>query len=563
MLLELHIKDIAIIEDLHITFGPGLNILTGETGAGKSIIIDAVKLLLGDRATSDIIRGSSEEATVEALFEGSSLKAIAGFMERAGFPMEDTLLIKRTFSRTGKNRVFLNGSMATLGVLVEVGKGLIDIYGQHDYQSLIRAVEHIDYLDAFGGLMNLRDEVGGLYRELLALEGELNTLMASAKELAERQGFLTFQSKEIETAGLKVGEDEGLKRERDRLVHAERLFSLTATGHEFIYSSPGSVIERIGKVISGLKEALKFDETLLSTVETLQSLIYQLEDVANTLRDYSQGLNLDPGRLEEVEERLALIGRLKKKYGATIQEILEKKAMIDKELDGITQRDERIEGLKERVDVLRRKALNLAEGLSRKREEAGIRLKKRVEEELATLGMKGSLFEVRIEGIVAKDGGPRLTEKGVDRVEFYISPNVGEEPRPMAKIASGGELSRIMLALKGIIAGSYGVPTLIFDEVDSGIGGGVAEVVGRRLKDVSGGHQVLCITHLPQIAVYADTHYLVSKEVKGGRTSVGIREVEGEERVMEVSRMLGGMKITDKTREHAREMLENAKCSHK
>jgi len=559
MLLELHIKDIAIIDDLHITFGPGLNILTGETGAGKSIIIDAVKLLLGDRATSDLIRGSREEATVEALFDSSSIKGVARFMEMAGFTLEDTLLIKRTLSRTGKNRVFINGSIATLGVLVEVGKGLIDIYGQHDYQSLIRAVEHIDYLDTFGGLMSLRDEVGGLYRELLLLEGELNTLMAGAKELAERQELLTFQSKEIETAGLKVGEDEGLKRERDRLVNAERLFRLTTTGHEVIYSSSGSVIERIGQVINGLKEALKFDETLLPSVETLQSLIYQLEDVANTLRGYSEGLTPDPGRLEEVEERLALIGGLKKKYGATIQEILERKVTIDKELEGIVHRDERVEGLKERVEGLRVKALNLAEGLSRKREEIALRLKKRVEEELATLGMERSVFEVRIEGIMAKDGSPRLTEKGIDRVEFYISPNVGEEPKPLVKIASGGELSRIMLALKGIIAGSYGVPTLIFDEVDAGIGGGVAEVVGRRLKDVSRGHQVLCITHLPQIAVYADAHYLVSKEVKGGKTSAKIKGVKGEERVLEVSRMLGGMKITDKTVEHAREMLENAR----
>ncbi|MBI5286401.1 MAG: DNA repair protein RecN [Deltaproteobacteria bacterium] len=379
----------------------------------------------------------------------------------------------------------------------------------------------------------------------------------------ERQELLTFQSREVEATKLRLGEDEELKKERDRLVNVKKLFETTHAGYEAIYSSSGSVIERIGQIINRLKEASRVDKALIPSLEALQSSLYQLEDVANTLRDYSQGLNLDPRRLEEVDERLDVIGRLKKKYGATIQEILQEKARIDKELEGIVHRDERVEELKKRVEGLRVKAMEMADELSMGREKASKDLKKRVEEELSNLGMKKAIFDVRVERMSSKDGSPRLTEKGVDRVEFFISPNVGEEPRPLTRIASGGELSRIMLALKGIMAGRGGVPALIFDEVDSGIGGGIAEVVGRRLKTLSRGHQVLCITHLPQIAVYGDTHYLVSKGVKGERTYIKVKELKGEERVYEVSRMLGGMKITDKTMEHAREMLENAKFSRK
>ncbi|MBI5875586.1 MAG: DNA repair protein RecN [Deltaproteobacteria bacterium] len=559
MLLQLNIKDFAIIDNLQVSFGKGLNILTGETGAGKSIIVDAVKLILGDRASAEDIRSSKDEAVVEAMFDISPCKDIANILDESGLRSEEGLIIRRIISRSGKNKVFINESMANLALLQQTGSRIIDIYGQHDHQSLTRPEEHIDILDSFGGLAAMKQEFSNVYKEYISIKSELDKLASESRQLAEKQDFLSFQSKEIEAAGLKTGEDEELKKGKEILVHAEKLFDASSSGHEVLYSSGGSVLEKIGHVVNKLKDVSRFDERLKPMVEALESASCQIEDAASFLRDYSGGNRFEPGRLEEVDNRLDAINKLRKKYGQTIEAILQKKAEIDKELDGIIHHDERMEELKKALDVSRDKAISLAKKLSDKRAGAGRMLKKKIEQELADLGMKKTVFEVKIKKDADEAGNFQLSENGIDKIEFFISPNPGEEPKPLAKIASGGELSRIMLAIKRTMTRTGKIPVLIFDEVDAGIGGGTAEVVGKKLKEVSKNHQVLCITHLPQIAAYADAHYSVEKEVRGGRTCAKIKELKGEEKVAELSRMLGGVKITEKTKEHAVEMLENAK----
>lgn len=558
MLLHLNIKDFAIIDNLEISFGKGLNILTGETGAGKSIIVDAVKLILGDRASAEDIRSSKDEAAVEAMFDISSTKGIAELLQEAGLPNDDTLIIRRIISRSGKNKTFVNNSMANLALLQNIGSRIIDIYGQHEHQSLTRPEEHVEILDNFGNLTTLRQEFGNAYKEYISLKSELDKLISENQGLAEKQDFLSFQSKEIEDAELKTGEDEQLKRAKEILSHAEKLFEAANSGHEILYASSGSILEKIGQITNKLKDAARFDERLKKTVETLEAAAYQLEDAASFLRDYSGDVSFEPGRLEEIDDRLDAINKLKKKYGQTIEAILQKKVEIDKELEGIIHHDERIEELKKALEAAQDKALLLAKKLSDKRIDAAKTLKKQIEKELSDLGMKKTVFEARIEKDKDVDGSFRLNERGMNVVEFFISPNPGEEPKPLARIASGGELSRIMLAIKKAFAAGK-IPVLIFDEVDAGIGGGTAEAVGKKLKEVSKNHQVLCITHLPQIAAFADAHFSVAKEVKGSRTITFIHEVKGDERIAELSRMLGGVRITDKTRDHAREMLENAK----
>ncbi|MBI5682813.1 MAG: DNA repair protein RecN [Deltaproteobacteria bacterium] len=559
MLLELHIKDFAIIDNLTVSFSKGLNILTGETGAGKSIIIDAVQLILGDRASNEAIRTGCEESRIEAVFDILGLNYIKEFLEAVGIEgSSDTLLIKRVISKTGKNKVFINSSIATTSILSELGKNLIDIYGQHEHQSLVSPQIHIDIYDSFAGLIPLREKVNESFNRFSEKKFERDKLKEATRVNKERQDFLLFQSHEIESANLKPDEDTLLKQEKEKLVHAEKLFEAANTGYEVLYGQTGAVIENIGQVLNKLKGASQYDGSLLKNISALESCLYQLEDISANLRDYSHNITFDPKRLEDIDNREDLINRLEKKYGQTVHEIMDRKNEIDRELESITSSDERIASIDVEVEVLRKDAFELAAELSKMRKaKAGV-IKKSVESELAMLNMKKTVFELRIEDIVDDEGSIKLTEKGIDRVEFFISSNVGEEVKPLARIASGGELSRIMLALKRIAAEALSVPVLIFDEIDAGIGGAVAEVVGRKLKEAAKAHQVLCITHLPQIAVYADRHFFVSKKVLDSRTITEIKELNKDERLAEVARMLGGVEITNTTKTHAREMLENA-----
>ena len=559
MLLELRIKNFAIIDELNLFFSKGFNILTGETGAGKSIILNAVHLLLGDKATEEWIRSSEEEASVDALFDISGnleikerIKEKAPHLQGAG--EEDSLLIRRVISRSSRGKVLINGNLATLGVLSEMGEGLLSIYGQHEHQSLQRVETHIDILDDFGGLLGLREEFQKQHQEFVSLSEEVGRIRAEKERRAKERELMAFQSKEIEASGIQIGEEESLKEERTILTHAKKLMDFAQVSEETLYSEEGSAIERIQKILNQGREMAAIDPSLSQPLKALESTLIQLEEIALALRDYSRRVEVNPMRLDEIENRLEEIDRLKRKYGSTVEEVLSFKHRIDEELESFTSDEEKLSQLEGRLKPLRQTVIDLGKRLSGERKKVALELKKSVEKELNSLGMKKTIFEIHIDPLP-------LSLKGVDRVEFLISPNVGEEVKPLAKIASGGELSRIMLAMKRILAKVGGRQVLIFDEVDSGIGGAMAEVVGKKLRELSRHHQVICVTHLPQIACFADQHHSVRKEVKAGRTITLVDRLDKESIVDEIARMLGGVKVTEKTRAHAKEMIENAKRS--
>lgn len=561
MLVELKIKDFAIIDSLSLEFGPGLNVFTGETGAGKSILVDAVALILGDRASNEIIRTSSDEAQVEALFDVTGCGGIDEVLSEAGIESTGELVVKRVIQKAGRNKIYINGSLATLVTLTEVGGKLIDIYGQSSHQSLSRPEEHVEMLDVFGGLGELREEMASRHRELASVTRELERITEGAGDAEKRTDFLSYQIREIDEAGLKPGEEEELKKISERLKNSEKIKAAATEVERIIYSEEGSVIERLGASIKALKDASVYDETLKKTVEILESSFYQLEDASMFLRGYAEGVEASPEELEKVLARLDLITRLKKKYGPTAEDVLAKRDELSRELKAIEDSDEAIKELQKKAASARERAELTANKLTEERTRAAGGLKKKIEAELEGLGMEGAVFEVFIEPDAYPDGARRLGEKGGDRVRFFLSPNPGEEIKPLAKIASGGELSRIMLAIKKASTAGR-VPSVIFDEIDTGVGGKVAHAVGLKMKEVSRDHQVLCITHLPQIAAFADRHYSVAKGATGeGRTVASVRSLDDEQSVDEISRMLGGVNITETTRKHARELVSAARAS--
>jgi DNA repair protein RecN (Recombination protein N) len=558
MLQELRIKHFAIIDEVDLSFSKGFNVLTGETGAGKSIILNAVHLLLGDRASEDLIRSSEEEASVEAYFElsgsrGAWQKVYEKHSSREE-PEEKSLLIRRILSRSGRGKVFLNGSLATLGMLSEVSEELLSICGQHEHQTLQRPDTHIDLLDEFGGLMSLRKEFEEAYEAFSSLQEEIRRVRAEKERRTKERDLMVFQSREIEASGLRPGEEEVLKEERRILLHAEKLMNFSSASEESLYGEEGSALSRVQSILRKGKDIETIDPSLGPLLKNLEAITIQMEEAALGLREYSRKVEINPQRLEEVENRLEEIDRLKRKYGATVEEVLRFKQSLEESLGSFLSDDEKLAHLEGELEPLEKKVDGLAETLSASRKKAAGELKKAIEKELGTLGMKRTAFEVNLEEIP-------LSAQGRDRVEFFLSPNVGEPAKPLARIASGGELSRIMLAMKRILAKVGGRQVLIFDEVDSGIGGAMAEVVGRKLKELSRQHQVICVTHLPQIASFAETHHSVKKEVKGGRTVTVVDRLEEGDAVEEIARMLGGVKVTEKTRAHAREMMENARRS--
>ncbi len=556
-MVELRIKNFAIIDELNLSFSKGFNILSGETGAGKSIILNAVHLLLGDKATEEWIRSSEEEAHVEALFDLSGNSEIREKMkEKAphlrGAGEEDSLLIRRVISRTGRGKVFINGNLSTLGVLSEIGEDLLSIYGQHEHQTLQRVETHLDILDDFGGLVGLREEFQRQHLEYHSLSEEVQKIRDERERKAKERDLMVFQSREIEASGIQIGEEESLKEARILLTHGKKLMDFALAAEEALYSEEGSAIERVQNVLNHCREAAAMDPSLSQPLKALESVLIQLEEAALSLREYSRRVEINPTRLDEIEDRLEEIDRLKRKYGPTVEAVLALKRKLDEALKSITSDEERLSELEGLLDPLRQTLDRLGKRLSGERKRVALELKRSVERELSSLGMKKTIFEIRLEPAA-------LSPRGVDHVEFLISPNVGEEVKPLAKIASGGELSRIMLAMKRILAKVGGRQVLIFDEVDSGIGGAMAEVVGKKLKELSRHHQVICVTHLPQIACFADQHHSVRKEVKSGRTTTLVDRLGQESIVDEIARMLGGVKVTEKTKAHAREMVEGAK----
>lgn len=551
MLRELQITNLAIIEKLHVEFHGGLNILTGETGAGKSIIIDAVNLILGGRASSDLIRSGADEASVEALFDLSDRPSLLANLARIGVECDGELLVRRVVSRGGKNRVFISGGLATTTMLSEISRTLINIYGQHESQTLLKIENHLRLLDAFSGTLAAREAFGARFEEYQKAKAELEALEQGEREAARRLDLLSFQSEEIGEAKLYPGEEEELAEERLRLVHGEKLLGSTRQAFDSLYAGDAALLGSLRRVIGAVAEAGAIDHTLAPVAEALEAAYAQLEDASLTLRDYAERVEADPGRLEQLEDRLHAINALKRKYGHDIAEIIAYQQGVDAELAALSGREQARDELAGRLGSLQQELATLGAQLTKARRKGAVALKVGMERELAELAMTHAVFETSFES----HAEPR--SHGFERAEFLFSPNPGEPPKPLGKVASGGELSRLMLALKQLHPESE-VPTLIFDEVDSGIGGATSALVGVKLKRVAASQQVLAITHLPQVAAFADLHLRVEKSVREGRTATCVERLEGETRVAEVARMLGGARVTEKTLEHAREMIQEA-----
>jgi DNA repair protein RecN (Recombination protein N) len=551
MLTDLTIKNIAIIDSLQIAFTPGLTVLTGETGAGKSIIIDAVGLIMGGRASSELIRSGEEEATVEAIFDISGLQHVREQLAAAGFDCDDELLLKRSVSRTGKNRIYLNGSMGTLALLGDITRCLINIYGQHESQTLMRPENQLALLDSFAGTTALRDRFAETFRQLQAVQERLEHLDEQERESARRIDLLSFQSGEITAAGLKAGEESVLEDQRQILASAGKLGSVSSEAFELLYGGDGAILGQLRRISSSVKEIAAIDHGLGELAQTLENAYLQLEDAAIELRDYSSRIESDPATLQQIDDRLDLIGRLKRKYGSTVEEVLTFKEQIDGELEGLYGLEHDRRNLEAERERLSSELNSRGADLTALRTAGAARLKLALEAEAHQLAMKGAVIEASLEPLAE----PRST--GFERIEFLFSPNPGEPPRPLARIASGGELSRLMLAFKQVLP-EGDVPTLIFDEVDTGISGATSELVGRKLQNVAGRQQVLCITHLPQVASCAHHHLRIEKQVRDGRTTTSVAHLGGEERTREIARLLAGEKITDSAVVHAAEMLRAA-----
>jgi DNA repair protein RecN (Recombination protein N) len=577
MLRELRIKNLAIIDDVTVEFEKGLNVLTGETGAGKSIIIGALCLALGERASSELIRSGEKEAVIEAFFDVPPKllnHSARQLLRNIGIDIEEGIIMKRVLSAQSKSRAYMNDSMVSIQTLSEIRRGIIDVHGQYEHQSLLLPDSQLDLLDIFAGLLPERREVTALYESYTALKQQIEELLEKEKEREQRLDVLRFQINEIESADLKTGEEEKLTEEAKILGSAHRLTELASHAYDSLYSSETACITNLSGILEALKEISDIDPQGNDAVKNVEDALPLLEEAGYFLRDYKGSLNFDPRRLEEIQERLELIKGFKRKYGSNIKEILDYKEKAVRELDGLQHSEERLSTLKNELQDIKKTLAEKSQLLSKKRKTVSKKIEQQVITELSELSMPHTKFSIQITQETGDDtadlptaclpdrqgqaGGFKVNSKGIDSVEYLISPNIGEELKPLSKIASGGELSRVMLALKGILAKGDRIPVLVFDEIDAGIGGRAAETVGQKLKGLSSRHQVICITHLPQIAAYANTHLKIEKKVKGKRTTVEIRKMEEEERTVEIARMLSGNRSAVSIK-HAKEMLKSKK----
>jgi DNA repair protein RecN (Recombination protein N) len=585
MLLAIQIRDFALFDDLELNFGSGLNVITGETGAGKSMLIDAVELVTGGRASGEQVRTGKDKTTIDAVFdlEGSPRASTAA--SAAGFdPCGGQLILSREVSSGGRSLCRINGRVATVAVVREIAGSLVEIHGQHEHQSLIHAARHREVLDNYAGpdLKGLAEEMASGHAALRALEQELASVAGDARDRAQRQDLIRFQLGEIEAAGLVPGEDEALKQERNVLVNSERLAAAAEAAYALLYGDAGQprpaqgpsaqsrrqpvsaltpARDALSQALSELESAAALDQRLVPVVETIRPLVYAAEDVAVEIRRYGEGIEFDPGRLEQVQSRLALIALLRRKYADTVDGILAYAAGLRVELERLENSEASAEELEQQIAALRVRLAETASSLTSARRQAADRLVPEVTRELQELGMPSAEFLVSIEsrpdpaGLEINGRPAAFDRHGVDAVEILLSPNPGEPPRRLARAASGGELSRVMLALKTVLARADDIPSLIFDEIDSGIGGATAGSVGLRLGSLGRTHQVFCVTHLPQIAAYADWHYAVRKDTDGTHTSTVVRQVSGPDRLDELARMLGAVSGSSVALRHAEELL--------
>ena len=551
MLRSLSIRNFAILEKLDIDFGPGLNVLTGETGAGKSILMGALNVILGGRAGAEMVRGGADRASVDAVFDLSGSREAVIALDEMGFETEtEQLFLSREIGASGKSAARVGGRPASVAQLREIGEWLVDLHGQHEHQSLLAVPRHIGMLDDWGGkdVIALRTHVGEAYRILRSLEAERSELETDARERARLLDLYSFQAREITEANLVEGEEEELHADARRLSNAEKLAESTSSVCAGITGEGGSV-ETLSKLSRSLEEAATLDDRLAPIAESVAAAKYSLEEAGRDLLHYVDSIEHDPERLQQVEERLELISNVKRKYGDTVEEVIEYGRDVSRKLESLGHSEELGQELEAEITTTRERLQGYCAELSRLRQNIAREFADSVLTELHDLAMERTRFEVQIE-----QGEP--TPTGTDRVEFIISPNPGEPLRPLARIASGGEISRVMLAIKSAMARQDPLPTMVFDEIDVGVGGRTASVIGDKLAALAKNAQILCITHLPQIAGRADSHYYIEKRITGDRTTVAVSPLLNGDRVEELARMLGGADVTETVLQHAREMLK-------
>jgi len=569
MLHALAIKNFAIIEDLRIEFGPGLSVLTGETGAGKSIIIQAVNMLLGSRASADLVRTGKDNAELEAVFDIAPDSHAARLIADQDMDIEEGLMIRRVVSAEGKSKIYVNARQTTLDFLKQVTENIAGVSSQHAHQGLLKEDQHLDILDEFAQTLDLRKDVAGLYRQIVPLKKEIANLKAGKEKAEKELELLQFQVDEIETASIQTGEDQELIQKRDQLQNAAQIFETVNSAVHNLYDREGSVLDQVSGTSARFGRFCDTDESLGALARRLDEISYELQDLVIELRSFAAGIDLDPQSLDQVDRRLDQIVKLKRKYGGSIDTIFEQYRNMSENLADIQGIEGRIETLEQEqkglVDRIRQKA----KVLSMLRQKEGLALARLAKVELGALEMGRASFEVDFftdpgvdpDELVTADN-EKISATGMDRVRFLLTPNPGEAPKPLAKIASGGELSRIVLALKAVLCRDQFFETLIFDEVDAGIGGATSDKVGLKLKELGRVQQVICITHLAQIARYGNHQFRITKQVSGGRTATRITPLTcQEDRVKELARMIGGSRITDATLAHARELLDTAEES--
>jgi len=541
MLRFLRIRNLAVIEAVEVEFESGFNVLTGETGAGKSILVEAVGLLLGARASSDLVRTGEAQAAIEAIFEDAAGRE---------------LIVRREISSQGRSRSFINGALATAAALRDLSARLVELHGQHEHQALLDPLTHLPLLDEYADLGDLAGKVAASWNTVRTLREQLERSRMDAREKAARLDLIAFQLGEIEKASPKAGEDDELAATRQVLASAERVQRLCEESYATLYESDDAVLAGLGGVWKRVGELATIDPQFALYADARDAIKSQLEDLAFFLRSYADGIDASPGRLQQVEDRLALLERLKRKYGPSLQEVIDKGELLARERELLTGVGERAEDLVKELDTATSAFLTVGRDLSQRRRAGAVQFARDLEGLLGELAMARTRFEVRFND---RELAPEAwSDRGVDQAEFFVSPNPGEDLRPLARIVSGGELSRVMLALKTLGAEDAPGKTLIFDEVDAGIGGRVADVVGARLQGLGARFQVLCITHLPQIAARGATQFRIEKSVRGDRTVTSVERLDAEGRVDEVARMIGGTAITEPVRASARELLESA-----
>jgi DNA repair protein RecN (Recombination protein N) len=563
MLTELRIRNFAVIEEAAVTFGPGLNVLSGETGAGKTIIMTALGLLIGGRASPDLIRAGAKEAVVEGIFEFEGEAPPPGAAEWLNEDNPRELLVRRVIAESGRARVSINDNLATVQALARIGDALVQIYGQHEQQALLQRDNHLAILDRHASLETAATEYRELYDEIQTLDAQRAELAQRERERADRLEIARFRLNELERANLTPGEDAQLAEERLVVANAAKLAEAVDVVEQMLYAAEGAAVDAVGKAGARLADAAALDPRLKEPLELILAARTNLEEAAHALRAYAARIEADPARLEQLETRLNELTRLKRKYGGTIEaalELLERSRNEIAELEALSESRAEIEAKRDRLIAA---LADRARRLSAIRSSSGAQLARQMNAELKTLGMRSATFETRIAQLAGNAGslsydGSGLGPTGSDLIEFYLAPNLGQPPLPLMRIASGGELSRVMLALKRLEARRRGVATLIFDEVDAGIGGAVAEIVGRKLKQLARFHQILCVTHLAQIAAFGDSHFVVEKEERRGATRSRVTTLASNDRPAEIARMLGGDETNEKFLRAAHELIDRS-----